>query len=62
MTTPPISVDIRGGFQIQQLEFQRNSMRFNIMEGNQFAAVVTARHGFDVLGEEGVRPFIYLNI
>ena len=49
MTTPPISVEIRGGFMVKQLEFQRYSMRFNILEENQFAANVAASFGFDVL-------------
>ena len=51
MTTPPISVDIRGGFMIHQLEFQQHSMRFNILEANHYAAVTTAAYGYDVLGE-----------
>ncbi len=50
MTTPPIATEIRGGFLIEQLQFQQNSMRFNIMEGNTYAATVAAAFGFDVLG------------
>ena len=49
MTTPPISTEIRGGFQLKDLKFQQLSMRFNIMEGNARAAFVTAQHGFDVI-------------
>lgn len=49
MTTPPISVEIRGGFVIPQLEFQTHSMRINIMEANQYAATVVATYGYDVL-------------
>ena len=48
MTTPPISAEIRGGFMVQQLEFQKLSMRFNIMESNQYAANMAASFGFDV--------------
>lgn len=64
MTTPPISADIRSGIMIQQLEFQQKSMRFNIMEGNQYAATVTAAYGYDVLGEYTAlnpRIFIYFS-
>ena len=50
MTTPPISVDIRSGLLIRETQFQRHSMRFNIMEANQCAASIVAGHGFDVLG------------
>ncbi len=50
MTTPPIATEIRSGFVIDQLEFQPQSMRFVIMEGNHYAAHVTAAYGFDVLG------------
>jgi len=49
MTTPPISVDIRGGFQLNHLDFQRHSMRFNVMESNVYAANVVAAAGYDVL-------------
>jgi len=49
MTTPPISVEIRGGFMIEQLEFQKHSMRFNVAECNQFASHCCASYGFDVL-------------
>jgi len=49
MTTPPISVDIRSGLLIRETQFQRHSMRFNIMEANQCAASIVAGHGFDVL-------------
>ena len=49
MTTPPISVDIRGGFQLPHLDFQRHSMRFNVMESNVFAANLVAAAGYDVL-------------
>ena len=48
MTTPPISVDIRGGFMVDQLEFTKYSMRFNILEANQFAANMAVNFGFDV--------------
>ena len=50
MTTPPISVEIRSGFLIEQLEFQKHSMRFNIMEANHYAATIVSSYGFDVLG------------
>ncbi len=49
MTTPPIATDIRAGVLIQQLEFTQKSMRFNIMEANQYAATATAAYGYDVL-------------
>jgi hypothetical protein len=44
----PFSVDIWGGFMIDQLQFQKHSMRFNIMEANQVAANTAASFGFDV--------------
>jgi len=34
---------------IKNLEFMRHSMRFNIMEGNKYAATVSASYGYDVL-------------
>ena len=34
---------------IKNLDFAKQSMRFNIMEGNTFAATATASYGFDVL-------------
>jgi hypothetical protein len=49
MTTPPISTEIRGGFMVRQIEFAKLAMRFNIMEGNQYAANAAAAYGFDVL-------------
>ena len=49
MTTPPISTDISGGFMIEELEFQRHSMRFLVMEGNHYAAHLCAAFSFDVL-------------
>jgi len=49
MTTPPISVDVRGGFMIEQLEFTKHSMRFNVMESNVYAANVVASYGYDVI-------------
>eukprot|EP00095_Tigriopus_kingsejongensis_P009287 maker-scaffold175_size286436-snap-gene-1.51 protein:Tk09287 transcript:maker-scaffold175_size286436-snap-gene-1.51-mRNA-1 annotation:"FAM113A" len=49
MTTPPISVDIRGGFLIEGLEFQQKSMRFNIMAANDYAGTMAASSGFDVI-------------
>lgn len=33
---------------VQQLEFQKHSMRFNIMEANQYAANMAASFGYDV--------------
>ena len=49
MTTPPISVDIRGGLIIEQLDFLKHSMRFNVMEANTVAATLFASFGYDVL-------------
>ena len=42
------STDIRGGFMLNQLDFQKLAMRANIMEGNQYAANAAAAYGFDV--------------
>lgn len=50
MTTPPISVEIRGGFLIKGLEFQQKSMRYNVMAGNVYAATIASAYGFDVIG------------
>ena len=49
MTTPPISANIRGGFQLKHLDFQSHSMRFNVMESNVYAANLVAATGYDVL-------------
>ena len=34
---------------IQNLDFTKQSMRFNIMEGNKYASNVVASYGYDVL-------------
>ena len=49
MTTPPISVEIRGGLMIEQLNFLKHSMRFNVMEANQVGATLFASFGYDSL-------------
>jgi len=49
LTSPPISVDIWGGFLVEGMEFQKRSMRFNVMEGNLMVAQTTAAYGFDVV-------------
>ena len=42
------STEIRGGFMLKQIDFQKINMRANIMEGNQYAANAAAAYGFDV--------------
>ena len=49
LTSPPISVDIWGGFLVEGMEFQKRSMRFNVMEGNLMVAQTTAAYWFDVV-------------
>ncbi|KAG8181273.1 hypothetical protein JTE90_022211 [Oedothorax gibbosus] len=49
MTTPPLSKNIRGGFLIPDLEFLKYSLRFHVLEGNNFASEVVINHGFDVV-------------
>ena len=48
LSSPLFSTDIRGGFMLNQLDFQKLAMRANIMEGNQYAANAAAAYGFDV--------------
>ena len=49
LTSPPISVDVWGGLVVKGMEFQKRSMRFNVMEGNIMVAQTTADFGFDVV-------------
>jgi len=49
LTSPPISVDVWGGLVVKGMEFQKRSMRFNVMEGNLMVAQTTAAFGFDVV-------------
>ena len=49
LTSPPISVEIWGGFLVKGMEFAKRSMRFNVMEGNLMVAQTTAAFGFDVV-------------
>ncbi|KAG8173734.1 hypothetical protein JTE90_009169 [Oedothorax gibbosus] len=49
MTTPPISKNIKGGFLLPDLEFLKYSLRFHVLEGNNFASEVVIEHGFDVV-------------
>ena len=49
LTSPPISVDVWGGLVVQGMEFQKRSMRFNVMEGNLMVAQTTAAFGYDVV-------------
>jgi len=49
LTTPPLGVNIRGGFLLKHLQFQAQSMKFHVMESNVYAANVVASAGYDVL-------------
>ena len=49
LCAPPVSVEVWGGLMVEGMEFQRRSMRFNVMEGNLMVALTTAAYGFDVL-------------
>jgi len=49
LTSPPISVEVMGGFLLEGLEFQTQSMRFNVMEANQMVANAAASYGHDVI-------------
>jgi hypothetical protein len=49
LTCPPISVDVTGGMLLEDLEFTKRSMRFNVMEANNMVAQSTAAHGYDVV-------------
>jgi len=49
LTSPPISVDVWGGFLVKGMEFTKRSMRFNVMEGNLMVAQTAAAFGFDVV-------------
>merc|ERR1719427_790748 len=49
LCAPPVSVEVWGGLMVEGMEFQRRSMRFNVMEGNLMVALTTAAFGFDVL-------------
>jgi len=49
LTSPPISVDVWGGFLVKGMEFTKRSMRFNVMEGNLMVAQTAAAYGFDVV-------------
>lgn len=49
LTSPPIDVEVWGGFLVEGLEFQKHSMRFNVLEGNQMVANTCAAHSCDVV-------------
>ncbi|XP_035212312.1 uncharacterized protein LOC118186335 [Stegodyphus dumicola] len=49
LTAPPIAVDMKGGFLIKELQFLKYSLRFHIMEANQYARKIVVASGFDVL-------------
>jgi len=49
LTSPPISVEICGGFEVKGMEFIKRSMRFNVMEGNLMVSTTAAAFGFDVV-------------
>jgi len=49
LTCPPISVDVSGGMLLEELEFTKRSMRFNVMEANNMVAHSTAAFGYDVV-------------
>jgi len=49
LCAPPVSVEVWGGLMVEGMEFQRRSMRFNVMEGNLMVALTTAAFGYDVL-------------
>lgn len=49
VTAPPLSVEIRGGFMIKQIEFAKFTMRFHVMEANMFAQQLLSQNGYNVL-------------
>jgi len=49
LTSPPIAVEIWGGFLLEGLEFQERSMRFNVMEANMMVANNAVAFGQDVV-------------
>jgi len=49
LTCPPISVDVTGGMLLEEMEFTKRSMRFNVMEANNMVAHTTAAFGYDVV-------------
>jgi len=49
LTCPPISVDVTGGMLLEEMEFTKRSMRFNVMEANNMVAHNTAAFGYDVV-------------
>jgi len=49
LTSPPIDVEVWGGFLVEGLEFQSLSMRFNVLEGNQMVANTCAAYSYDVV-------------
>jgi len=49
LTSPPISVEIRGGVLVKGMEFTERSMRFNVLEGNHMVSHMSAAFGYDVV-------------
>ncbi|GIY31217.1 PC-esterase domain-containing protein 1A [Caerostris darwini] len=49
VTTPPISSEMKGGFLVKELQFLKYSLRFHILEANNYARKVVVENGFDLL-------------
>jgi len=49
LTSPPVAVEVWGGFFVPEIEFMKRNTRFNVMESNTMVAHTTAAHGFDVV-------------
>ncbi|GFT53025.1 PC-esterase domain-containing protein 1A [Nephila pilipes] len=49
ITAPPIACEVKGGFLVKELQFQKYSLRFHVVEANHYARKIVVENGFDVL-------------
>lgn len=48
-TAPPLSTSCKPAFLVQQIEFLKHTLQFDIMEANVLAKDIVVTHGYDVL-------------
>ena len=49
LTSPPVAVEVWGGLFVPEIDFTKQSTRFNVMEANTMVGHTTAAHGFKVV-------------
>ena len=49
LTSPPVAVEVWGGYNVPEIDFLRDSTRFNVVEANKMVAETTALYGYNVV-------------